>query len=194
MNRGRSLLILGVIVLVVAAAVWLLSGAGDSGGSTSDPKGDVVVTTGPKRPADIKLADLIGGSIVLENDAAVFDATVNQNVPDALDGEAIAFRWEITENGQVTWIVSASVDVERTASVVATQFDYRSSTIDQSLPGDLVVEGGTVTVTLETEGLEGFPSAFDWTLRTELDGDRTRSPSAVAKDSVPNEGSLRVGS
>lgn len=194
MNRGRSLVVLGVIVLVALAAVWLLSGAGDSGGSTSDPKGDVVVTKGPKRPADIKLADLTEGSIVLEDGSAVFEATVDQNVPDALDGEAIAFRWEITENGQVTWIVSASVDVERTASVVATQVDYRSSTIDQSLPGDLVVEGGTVTVTLETDGLEGFPSAFDWTLQTELDGDRVRSPSAVAKDSVPNEGSLRVGS
>lgn len=194
MNRGRSLLVLGVMVLVAAAAMWLLSGAGDSGGSTSDPKGDVVFTKGPKRPADVKLADLTRGSIVLEDGAAVFEATVDQNVPDALDGEAIAFRWEIIENGQVTWIVSASVDVERTASVVATQIDYRSSTIDESLPGDLVVEGGTVTVTLETDGLEGFPSAFDWKLQTELDGDRTRSPSAVANDSVPNEGSLRVGS
>ena len=181
-------------MLVVAAIVWLLSGSGGSGGSTSDPRGDVVVTKGPKRPADIKLADLTRGSVVLEGGAAEFEATVDQNVPDALDGEAIAFRWEITENGQVTWIVSASVDVERTASVLATQVDYRSSTIDQSLPGDLVVEDGTVTVTLETDGLEGFPSAFDWTLQTELDGDRTRSPSAVAKDSVPNEGSLRVGS
>jgi hypothetical protein len=194
MNRGHSLLVLGVIVLVAVAAVWLLSGAGNSGGSTTDPKGDVDVTKGSKPPSDFKLADLTEGSIVLEDDSAVFEATVDQNVPDALAGEAIAFRWEITENGQVTWIVSASVDVERTASVVATQVDYRSSTIDDSLPGDLVVEGGTVTVTLETDGLEGFPSAFDWTLQTELDGDRTRSPSAVATDSVPNEGSLRVGS
>lgn len=194
MNRGRSLLVLGVIVLVVVAAVWLLSGAGDSGGSTTDAKGDVEVTKGSKPPSDNKLADLTEGSIVLDGDSAVFEATVDQNVPDALDGEAIAFRWEITENGQVTWIVSASVDVERTASVVATQVDYRSTTIDDSLPGDLVVEDGTVTVTLETGGLEGFPSAFDWTLQTELDGDRTRSPSAVATDSIPNEGSLRVGS
>lgn len=194
MNRGRSLLVLGVIVLVAVAAVWLLSGAGNSGGSTTDPTGDVVVTKGPKRPADIKLADLTKGSIVLEDGSAVFEATVDAAVPGSLDVEAIAFRWEVTENGQVTWIVSASVDVERTASVVATQVDYRSSTIDESLPGDLVVEDGTVTVTLETDGLEDFPSAFDWTLQTELDGDRTRSPSAVAKDLVPNEGSLRVGS
>lgn len=194
MSRVRSLIVLGVIVVVAVEAVWLLSGGGNSGGSTTDPTGDVVVTKGPKRPADIKLADLTKGSIVLEDGSAVLEATVDATVPESLDVEAIAFRWEITENGQVTWIVSASVDVERTASLVATQVDYRSSTIDRSLPGDLVIQGGTVTVTLETDGLEGFPSAFDWTLQTELDGDRTRSPSAVAKDSVPNEGSLRVGS
>ena len=194
MNRSRSLLVLGILAVAAAAIAWLLSGAGGSGGSTTDEKGDVVVTKGAKRPSDTKLADLTEGSVALEDGSAVFEATVNSQVPDALDGEAIAFRWEVIENGQVTWIVSASVDVERTASVVATQVDYRSSTIDDSLPGDLVVEDGTVTVTLETEGLDGFPSSFDWTLRTELDGDRTRSPSAIAKDSVPNEGSLRVGS
>lgn len=181
-------------MLVAAVIVWLLSGPGGSEGSVTDPRGDVDVTKGPKRPAKTSLADLREGSIVLEDGSAVFGATVDAEVPDSLDDEAIEFRWEISENGQVTWIVSASVGYERTASVLATQFDYQSSTINESLPGDLVVEGRSLTITLETGDIEGFPTSFDWTLQTELDGDRTTSPSAVANDTIPNEGSLRVGS
>jgi hypothetical protein len=182
------------MIVVAAGVAFLLSGGGGSGASEKDPKGDVVVTKGPKRPQGITLADLTKGAVRFETGVAVFEATVDALIPEELEGEAITFRWEINESGQPTWIVSASVDVSRTASVIATQVDYRSSTIDESLPGELVVEGETVRVTLRTEELEGFPSSFDWTLHTELDGDRVTAPSSVAKDSIPDEGSLRVGS
>lgn len=194
MNRGRSFLVLGIIVVLVAGVAWLLSGAGSSGGSSEDRTGDVTITKGAKPPRDPKLADLTGGSVVPGDDGMTFDATVDATIPDSLDNGAMTFRWELTERGQVTWIVSASVDVERTASIVATQFDYRSSTIDRSLPGELQVEGDTVTLTLRTEEIEDFPTSFDWVLKAELDGDRTRSPSAVAEDVLPNDGSLHVGS
>jgi hypothetical protein len=194
LNRSRSLLVLGIIVVLGAGVAWLLSGAGNSGGSSEDGTGDVTITKGAKPPRDHKLADLTGGSVVPGDDGMTFEASVDTSIPGSLENGAMTFRWELTERGQITWIVSASIDVERTASIVATQFDYRSSTIDRSLPGELQVDGGTVTLTLRTEELERFPTSFDWVLKTELDGDRGRSPSAVAEDVVPNDGSLHVGS
>lgn len=194
MNRGGSVIVLGVIVILGLGVVWLLSSDGGSGASSNDRTGDVVVSKGPKAPDEVALADLTKGAARLDGDNVVFEATVDDSVPRSLKREAVTLRWEISENDQVTWIVAASIDVARTASVIATQHDYRSSTVDESLPGELVVEGETVRVTLEKDDLEGFPSSFTWTLSSELDGDRGTSPSAVATDSIPNEGSLEVGS
>lgn len=194
MNRGRSVLVLGIIIVLGAGVVWLLSGGGGTSGSSNDRRGDVFVAKGPKPPTRTSLADLRTGSVSLEGGSAIFEATVDASIPQSLKEGAMTFRWEIKEGDRVTWIVTANVDVERTAAVAATQRDYQSSTIDQSLPGEMAVEDKTVSVTLETGDLEGFPNAFDWTLRTELDGDRTVAPSALATDSIPNEGSLPVGS
>jgi hypothetical protein len=193
-NRGSSALVLGIIVALGAGVVWLLSSGGGGSGTSDDPKGDVVVSKGPKAPKGKGLVDLRHGAITVEGGTASFEARVDAVVPEDVDEEAITYRWELIENGQVTWIISANVDVGRTASVLATQHDYRSSTIDDSLPGKLTVQAETVFIELETEDLEDFPSSFEWTLQTELDGDRTTAPSAVATDRIPDEGSLRVGS
>jgi hypothetical protein len=193
-NRGRSAIVLAVIVALGAGVVWLLSSGGGGSGTSRDPKGDVVVSKGPKPPKGKGVVDLRNGAITVEGGTATFEATVDAVIPESGDQEAITYRWELIEDGQVTWIVSANVDVERTASVLATQHDYRSSTIDDSLPGELLVQAETVFITLETDALDDFPSSFDWTLQTELDGDRTTAPSAVATDRIPDEGSLQVGS
>jgi hypothetical protein len=192
-NRARSAIVLVIIVALGAGVAWLLSSGGGASGTSGDPKGDVIVSKGPKPPKGNGVVDLRHGEIVVEGGTATFEARVAAAVPEAVEEEAITYRWELIEDGQVTWIVSANVDVGRTASVLATQRDYRSSTIDDSLPGELVIQDETVFLTLETEALEGFPGSFDWTLQTELDGDRATSPSAVATDKIPDKGSLRVG-
>lgn len=194
MSRGRTLLVLAIIVLLGAGVIWLLSGGGGTSGTSKDPSGDVAVSKGPKPPKGRRLVDLRKGAITVEGGTAMFEASVHAIIPESMKDEAVTFRWEVIENGQVTWIVSANVDVSRTASVLATQRDYRGSTIDGSLPGELLVRNERVFVTLETESLEGFPQSFDWTLQTELDGDRATSPSALATDRIPDSGSLRVGS
>ena len=194
MNRGRSALVLVTIVGLIAGAVWLFASASGPGGSSEDRSGDVVVGKGPKAPKEPAVADLRSASVEIADGTAVFEARVEGDIPDSFEDEAIEFRWEITEDDRMTWIVSASLSIEPTASVVATQFDYRSSTIDRSMPGELVVEGMTVRLTLEISEIERFPEAFAWTLESQLDGDRSKAGSAEAGDVIPDEGSLEAGS
>ena len=193
MNKGPSAIALAVAAVVVGVTVWLLVSGGTTP-SADDPAGDVVVSRGPKPPTSIELADLTRASAEIEERRAIFEATSGADIPTSLDNESITWRWEVEEDGQVTWIVSASVNVERTASLVATQFDHSSFTEDGSLPGHLDVEGNLVRVTLELEELQEFPEEFTWTMTTTLDGDRVIARSAVAEDRVPDEGSLDSGS
>ena len=194
MSRGRSVLVLAIIVLLGAGVIWLLSGGGGTRGISRDPKGDVAVSEGTKPPETKSLVDLRRGAITVEGETATFEATVATEIPGSLKNEAATFRWEVLEDDQVTWIVTANVDVGHTASILATQRDYRGSTIDGSLPGELFVQNERVSVTLEIDELEGFPRSFGWTLQTELDGDRETSPSALATDRIPDSGSLQVSS
>ena len=191
MNRGPSAIALVVIGLVLAAIVWLLVTAGEEP-SADDGSGDVRISDGPKPPADTALADVTSAGVTLEGTRVVFAATMADDIPASLDRGAMQWQWYVEENGQETWLVTASVDIERTASVVATQFDFAASTTNETLPGRIDVEGDTVEVTLELEGLDRFPRSFTWYLLTKLDGDRTKAPSAVAEDRVPDEGSLEV--
>lgn len=189
MNRGPSAVVLIAIAVIVAGTIWLLA-SGGAEPSTEDPAGDVRVSRGDRAPGETDVADVLDAGARIEDGRAVFEARVADDVPGSLRSGAMSWKWEVLEDGVVTWIVSANVDVERTASLIATQFDHSSSTIAGTLPGRLEAEGDTVRVTLELEELERFPDAFDWTLRTTLDGDRNKATSAVAEDRVPDEGSL----
>lgn len=194
MNRGRSLIILGVLVLAVGGVVWLLAGGRPTSGAVEDPVGDVSIGRGPKRPKTPRIVDVTNASVRFEDSTVVFEATVDGKLPESFRAEGATFDWELFENGTKTWIVSASIGIEATASMTATQFDHRSSTIDDTLPGRLDIEGRTVQISVDTERLDRFPSAFGWKLKTELDGDRTKAPSALATDVAPDEGSVRAGS
>ena len=193
MNRGPSLFVL-VAIVVIAGAVVLLLATGGPSTTSADAGGDVEVSEGGGAPKDTSVADLTKGGATVDDAEVVLEATVDGDIPESLDEGALTFRWEISEDDIVTWIVTASVDIERTASIVATQFEYSGSTIDDSLPGRLEVEGSTVRVTLDPNELKDFPETFTWSVSTTLDGDRGKATSATAVDNVPDEGSLDAGS
>lgn len=189
MNRGRSLITLGVIVVVALAVIWLLA-TGGSEPSSEDVVGDVRVSRGPKPPTETELADVHRASVTFEDGAFVFEATTGGEPPGSFEKETLTWRWELGQEGNVTWIVTANVDIEPTASLVATQFDYSVSTITEDLPGEISIDGSTVRVTIDKDKVRDFPDAFSWSLTTEFDGDRGRTRSAVARDRVPDRGLL----
>ena len=196
MNRRSSAVVLAVIGVVVVVLVWLLATGGGTP-SSSDATGDVKVGKGANPPEDTSVADLLEADVVVEDAEVVFEATVDTPIPKSLDERGLTFRWELTtveDEEKVIWIVMASVDMEATASVVATQFDYSSTTIDDTLPGTVKLDGSTVRITLEPKEIPEFPEEFMWSVSTTLDGDRARATSATAVDNVPDEGSLRAAS
>ena len=169
--------------IVVVFVLILLSG-GDDGGSDggSDPSGDVRIEDRPRPPKDPSLADITDGSVILDGGDVVLGATMADPVPRSVDDGSLELRWEIGSAGSLEWIVIATVDVERNASVVATAGDYSSSTVDGTLPGDLEVDGRSVTVRLDGDELPNFPADPEWRLLSSLDGDRASSRSALATD------------
>ena len=194
MNRGRSLIILGVIAVAIGGVVWLFTGGSSSPVAVTDPAGDVVIAQGPKPPKQPRVVDVTAASVRADGSTKIFEATVARSVPDSFPSAAASFRWELSEAGTLTWIVTAHVGIDATASMAATQLEHRSSTIDDSLPGQLEIEGRTIRIEVDSDRLEVFPDSFAWRLETELDGDRTKAPSALAKDVVPDEGSAQAGS
>ena len=153
-----------------------------------------MITKGPKPPKQPGVVDVTAASVRFDDSTTIFEASVGRKVPDSFPSAGASFRWELSEAGTLTWIVTANVGIDATASMAATQLEHRSSTIDDSLPGQLEIEGRTIRIEVDTDRLEGFPGSFAWRLETELDGDRTKAPSALAKDVVPDEGSVRAGS
>lgn len=194
MNQRSTAIAIVAVVLVIAFGIWLLvSGGSSSGTSSDDPAGDVAVGKGRRPPSDLAPADLTGGGAGIDGSELTLTAEVDGEVPGELKDGALSYRWEIFENGNNTWIVTAGVDVGVTASMLATQFDYESSTIDETLPGDVRIDGSTVTVTVDTGDLDDFPSDFQWSLQTSLDGVRTETGSAVATDRMPDGGTVDAG-
>jgi hypothetical protein len=172
-----------VSAIVVVLVLVLLSGGNDRGGEGgSDPSGDVRIEDRPRPPTDPSLADITDGSVTHDGGDVVLEATLADPVPESVDNGSLELRWEIGSGGSVEWIVIATVDVERNASVVATAGDYSSSTVDGTLPGGLEVDGRSVTVRLNRDELPNFTADPEWKLLSSLDGDRASSRSALATD------------
>lgn len=189
MNR-KQLLIVFVIVAVVLAViiVLLVTGGATPEGSTEDASGDVVVSEGDNPPEDIELADIVDAQVTEESGQFVFEATMATEVPDDLGTNGMDWKWEVSEGGAVTWIVSANLDVGENATVFSTESGTTFSTIDDGLPGELTIEGATVRLALDPAEIEGFPSTFTWQLTTKLDGAKGEAGSATADDFAPDRG------
>jgi hypothetical protein len=185
----------GVVVICVALIAWLLSTGAEpeATADTTDPSGDVKVATGPQPPRDLDTADVEEVDARSESGVLTLIATMGQQLVRPVPGQSATWRWEIYEEGEMTWIVSANVDFGPNASILSTKSDYSAATNDKSLPGKVSVAGDTILIRLRTAEIEGFPATFEVALKTSLDGIRTEARSALAADRAPDEGYLRVG-
>jgi hypothetical protein len=189
----RAALLLGVAVVLVAVAIVLLvSGGAEAPSTFDDASGDVSIGNGTNPPKNPDLADVVSADVRREGDALVFHARMDRAIPKRVENGSLTWRWDVYENGTGTWILSADLDLGANASLASTQTDYGSGTIDDTLPGDIEVEGDSLTITVRPAEVDGFPSDFTWTLGTSLDGDRGNPTSAQASDAVPDQGRGRL--
>lgn len=182
---GRQIVtVAGTAVALLAIIVLLLITAG--GGSDSafdDPGGDVSLAEGSAAGGDLSLADILHAEVrPTEGGVVFFEARLAAAIPERLSDPDIDLRWEVTEDGEVTWLVFANLDFGPTAYVLSEKTNYGSSTIDQTLPGSVDVRGDTLVVRLRTSEMPDFPQSFEWHLETTLTGD------AIATDRAPDEG------
>jgi hypothetical protein len=189
----RTVVVFSVILAVVVAIIILLvTGGGGSINSDSDADGDVTVSDGPNVPPDTTLADISQVEVTADNGDLTFEAEMASAIPRRVKNGSLAWRWEVYEAGELTWLVTANVDLGPNASLVATQRNYQTSTIDDTLPGSIEVEGTTLRILVRTNKLKGFPETFDWLLKTSLDASRTKAKSAIAEDLAPDSGFLQT--
>ena len=190
---ARSTLIaFGLVIVAIAAAIILLVTGGGASAGADDTQGDVRVSKGTDKPEKLAMADIRSATAARDGSDLVLEVEMDDSLPRELTKEALSWRWEIYESGQMTWLVSATVDLEPNVSVLATQTDYQASSTGDPFPGDIELSGSTVTVRLRSDEIDGFPGSFDWLVKTSLDGDRIETASAVASDRVPDDGYLRV--
>lgn len=175
--------ILGAIALVVV----VLNVEGPEGGP-GDQSDDVSVAAGDNPPSDGALADIDSAVARRDGDRIVFEVTMNGDIPDKLRAGSLEFRWDLSENGEETWLVTANLSRRLSAAVISHDTGYGSSTIDDTLPGRVKAEGDTLTLTLEPNDIRAFPSSFEWILTTTLDADLADPASAVATDTAPDSG------
>jgi hypothetical protein len=189
----RTLAVFGVVLaVVVAVIVLLLTGGGEGINSDNDDGGDVTVSKGKAAPRDTNVADISRVEVTSDDGEVTFEAEMGADIPKRVKGGSLAWRWELYEEGQMTWLVTANVDLGPTASVLATQTRYHSSTIDDTLPGSIEIDGSTLRIRVRANKVKKFPEAFDWLLKTSLDASRTKANSAVAEDLAPNSGYLQT--
>ena len=183
-----ALAIVGTIAVIV---VVLASGGGPQGGP-ADATDDVRVEEGAGAPADPGPADIAEATVKKIGGEIVFMAVMANDVPGRGSSETLSFRWDLTEDGRETWLVTADLGGRPTAAITSHTSNFGASTIDDTLPGSIEVEGRTVTVSIDAGAVERFPTDFGWILTSTLDADRADPASAVATDTAPDPGPGKV--
>lgn len=189
MDRKRLFVILTVVAVAVASIVVLLvTGEAEPVRTFEDPGGDARVEEGDKPPTDTTLADIRSVEVRSEDDLVVFEAKLGAAVPKRVPGGGFGLRWEIYEEGDSTFLITANLDVGPNASILGEQNGYGASTIDERLPGTLEISGDTIAIRVRTDEVPDFPDEFGWVLLTSLDGDQGDPQSALAEDRAPDSG------
>lgn len=193
MHRGIALVVAIVVTLVGLVVLLLSTGRPTASGEKEDAVGDVKIGKGPLPPRKVDTADIQEVDARSENGVVTLEAKMGASLVPPVPEQSTTWRWEIYEAGEMTWIVSANVDLGPHVSVIATQGDYSASTNDKSLPGRVSIAGDTILIRLRASEVESFPERFDTLLKTSLDGMRTETSSALATDRAPDSGYLQVG-
>lgn len=189
MDRRRLAVVAAVVAAAVAAlVVLLLTGEAEPIRTFEDPSGDVAFDEGVDPPADVTLADIRAAEVLSEGGDVVFETRLGGEIPIKLPDGSLDLRWEVHEGNDSTFLITANLDVGPVASVVGEQNGYGASTLDESLPGSLTVEGDTLTIRLEPGEIPDFPSDFSWVLHTSLDAEQGEAESGRAEDRAPDEG------
>ena len=186
---NRTALVALVIVGLVGGTALVLSLGGSDAGASADATGDISIGEGPRAPSDPSLADIESAEVRrLDGGEIAFEVTMTSSIPAGETSDALSFRWDIIENGEETWYVSANFLSGPTASVSSLTSDFGASTIDHTLDGTIALSGPTLVVTLTPSGIEDFPTTFAWGLTSSLDGDPADPASATATDTAPDSG------
>lgn len=184
----------GIAVAIAAAFIVVLASGGDDDGA--DPTGDLRYVEGKQPrgatslPIAASIADIVEADVRRDGSGLVFDITTASTIPQILERSSLELRFDVSEGGRNTWIVSASVNVAATAAVVSQTTDYGSSTIDGTMPGSVEVSGEVITIRLEPQRIDNFPATFDWALSSKLIAFRDITGSTRVEDRFPDEGSL----
>lgn len=180
------------IVGTIAVIILILATGGSPTGTNEDARDDVAIGEGASPPQDTTLADIVGAEVRREDGSIVFVATMGDDIPKKVPNGSVEFRWDVSEDGDDTWIVSANLNLGPTAAVTSQKTSYGSSTIDGSMPGSIEIDGDKLIVTVKADKIDGFPTDFAWILKTTLDADRADPASAVATDTAPDSGPGKV--
>lgn len=187
MDRKRLYVVLGVVIAAVASIVVLLmTGSAEPVPTFEDPGGDARVGEGDNPPTDTTLADIKTAEVREEDGEIVFEVKLGTPIPNELPG--FGLRWEVHEEGDSTFLITANLDVGPNASIVGERTNYGAGTLDESFPGSLEVNGDTMVIRLDPSEVPKFPDEFAWLLKTSLDGDQGDPDSARAEDQAPDSG------
>ena len=189
----RRGLVIGLVIAgaVIAVVVFLLATGGVQTGN--DPTGDVNIENKPHAARDVGIADIVGTSMDRDGDEVKVAATANHSVPKQISNGSLEYRWEIEEAGNVTWILTVAVNVDVNASLLATQADYSSTTIDDSFPGTVKITGSKIQVEFDATKVDDWPDQFEFHLETTLDANRSDTKSGLAHDRAPDDGTATAG-
>ncbi len=173
---------------VAAIVVLLVTGEAQPVRTFEDPSGDPIVGEGKNPPADTALADIRSAEVSEDGDEIVLEAKLGAVLPERLEDGAFGLRWEVHEDGESVFLITANLDVGPNATIVGEENDYGSNTLEESFPGSLAIDGDTVSIRIRPEDVPDFPESFAWLVQTSLDGDQGDARSARAEDRAPDQG------
>lgn len=190
MNPKQLAIVASVVaVVLIAIIVLLVTGEPPPGIEAEDAAGDVVLTEGDQAPADTSLADIHEARVHLVASQIVFEAAMGAPIPRTLKGQTMGWRWEVSEGGSLTWLVTANISVGKpVAALTAQRKNYGISTFEENFPGGVDYDGNTIFIRLNQPDIPDFPTSFTWKLKTTLDGNRADAASATATDEAPDGG------
>ena len=184
------------IALLVGAMVLVLTWGGLD--APSEQRGDLNYLEGQAhtkmQQGDLmaSIADVIEADVRREGDLLTFRARTTAPLPQPLKISALQFRWDISSQDHGSWTVTAMVE-KTTEATVFSSTGFGVGTVDETLPGSVVVNDDTIEVIVDATEIPDFPRAFEWSLSTTLRAFRQEPDSPRVEDRYPDQGTEWFG-